>query len=291
MEGPLRLGASAYGYGLNVSQSCRFRHVVAHSGGLPGFGSQMRWLPDYGVAIVTLGNLTYASWGGVVGEAFEALHRTGALKPRVTQPSPALLAAREGVERLLARWDDRVADGLAADNLDLDMPRDRRRRSFEELRRVHGACRPGGVIEAENALRGQWTLACERGAIRVAVTLAPTAPPRVQALDTTSIPALGEKMRRVVERLAGLTSRLEESTLAAIAAPGAKESLRATLRASAPWGSCRPGEARSGDGDAHAGVRLECAHGPLDADVGLEKESGRLKTLRLAPASDETCVP
>jgi CubicO group peptidase (beta-lactamase class C family) len=291
VESPLRLGAGAYGYGLGVSQSCRFRHVVAHSGGLPGFGSQMRWLPDYGVAIVALGNLTYASWGGVVGEAFEALHRTGALKPRVTQPSPALLTAQESVDRLLARWDDRVADGLAADNLDLDVPRERRRRSFEELRSVHGACRPGGPIEAENALRGQWTLACSRGAIRVAITLAPTVPPRVQALETTSIPALGERMQHVVKRLAGLTSRFEAAALAEIAAPGAERSLRTTLTAAAPWGSCRPGEARSGDGDAQAVIGLECERGRLHADVALDKGSGRLRTLRLAPPSDETCVP
>jgi CubicO group peptidase (beta-lactamase class C family) len=291
VEGPLRMGAGGYGYGLGISQSCRFPYVVAHSGGLPGFGSQMRWLPEYGVAIVALGNLTYASWAGVVGEAFEALHRTGALKPRVPQPSPALLAAREGVDRLLARWDDRVADGLAADNLDLDVPRERRRRLFEELRQTHGACRADGAIEVENALRGQWTLACEHGRLRVAVTLAPTVPPRVQALDTTSIPALGASMRRAVERLAGLTSRLEEAALAEIAAPGAEGPLRATLAAAAPWGSCRPGEARRGDGDAQAVVRLDCERGRLDADVALDKESGRLKSLRLAPASGETCVP
>ena len=291
VEGPLRMGAGGYGYGLGVSQSCRFRHVVAHSGGLPGFGSQMRWLPEYGVAIVVLGNLTYANWAGAVGEAFETLHRTGSLKPRVPQPAPALLAARESVDRLLAHWDDRVADSLSADNLDLDVPRERRRRLFEKLQRAHGACRPEGPIEAENALRGQWTLACEHGRLRVAVTLAPTAPPRVQALDTTSIPALGETMRRVVDRLAGLTSRFEEATLAEIAARGAEGPLRATLTAAAPWGSCRPGEARSGDGDAQAVIRFECERGRLDADVALDRESGRLKSLRLASPSDETCVP
>ena len=95
---------------------------------------------------------------------------------------------------------------LAADNLELDVPRARRRQEFEELRVRHGACHPDGALAAENALRGAWTLACERGRLRVSVTLAPTLPPRVQALETTSMPALGEGMRHAVERLAGLTA-------------------------------------------------------------------------------------
>ena len=41
-----RLDAGGYGYGLVVTHDLRFGHVVNHSGGLPGFGSDMRWLPD-----------------------------------------------------------------------------------------------------------------------------------------------------------------------------------------------------------------------------------------------------
>ena len=88
-----------------------------------------------------------------------------------------------------------------------------------------------------------------------------------------------------------LRARSTLSALAEIAAPGAERMLRATLNAAAPWGSCRPGEARSGDGDAQAVIGLECQHGRLNADVALDKGSGRLRSLRLAPPSDETCVP
>ena len=37
--------------------------------------------------------------------------------------------------------------------------------------------------EVENALRGQWTMNCEKGKLQVAITLAPTMPPRVQFLS------------------------------------------------------------------------------------------------------------
>ena len=57
------------------------RAIVAHSGGLPGYGSLMRWLPDYGVGIIAFGNVTYTGWGNAVGSAIDRLDRTGGLRP------------------------------------------------------------------------------------------------------------------------------------------------------------------------------------------------------------------
>ena len=48
----------------------------------------------------------------------------------------------------------------------------------------------------ENALRGQWTIPCERGALRVSITLAPTMPPLVQFLDITHVPTPEPPKRR-----------------------------------------------------------------------------------------------
>jgi CubicO group peptidase (beta-lactamase class C family) len=188
--GALQLAAGGYGFGLGISQTCSFRHVVAHGGGLPGFGSIMRWLPEYGVGIIAFGNLTYTSWGRVVGHAFDLLARTGGLQARVPQPSAALVSARDAVSRLVTRWDDQLADGIAAENLFLDRSRDRRRAELEDLHARYGACAPlPGFDVVENALRGRWTMDCERGKLQVAITLAPTMPPRVQFLAVTSAPA------------------------------------------------------------------------------------------------------
>jgi CubicO group peptidase (beta-lactamase class C family) len=185
---PLRLTAVGYGYGLGARTTCKFRHVVSHGGGLPGFGSLMLWLPEHGVALVGLANLTYAGWGGAFGDALDALEKTGALKPRAPQPSPALLAAQAGVDRLYDAWDDAAFDALAADNLVLDEPRDARRAALAALKEKHGACGPA-PIQAENALRGSWTRACERGEVTLRLTLAPTQPPKVQLLSAKSGPA------------------------------------------------------------------------------------------------------
>jgi CubicO group peptidase (beta-lactamase class C family) len=182
--GGLQLNSGGYGFGLRISQNCQFNQIVAHSGGLPGFGSLMQWLPDYGVGIIAFGNVTYTGWGGVVNQAFDALTRTGGLEPRVQQPSATLIEMRDAVSRLVMNWDDKLADDIAAMNLYRDRAKDRRKREIEAVRAKVGVCTaPTTFDHVENALRGQWTMKCERGELRVSITLAPTIPPRVQHLE------------------------------------------------------------------------------------------------------------
>jgi CubicO group peptidase (beta-lactamase class C family) len=189
-SGALQLTSGGYGYGLRVAQNCAFRTIVSHTGGLPGFGSVMTWLPDYGVGIVAFGNLTYTGWGGIATTALEALVKKGELRPRMPAPSAALTDARDKVSRLVASWDDRLADSIAAENLFLDQTKDRRRAEIERLRAPVGACTPGsGFDNVENALRGSWTMSCEKGKLEVAITLAPTMPPTVQFLSVRPAPA------------------------------------------------------------------------------------------------------
>ena len=188
-SGPLQLNVGGYGFGLRVSQTCAFRHVVAHSGGLPGYGSQMRWLPEYGIGIIAFGNLRYTGWAKPIDQALDALGRTGALQPRIAQPSRALNGARDAVSRLLIGWDDALAARIAADNLFLDESAERRRAAIDRLRQKVGGCTaPTSFDHVENALRGDWTMTCERGRLQVAITLAPTMPPMVQYLDVSEAP-------------------------------------------------------------------------------------------------------
>jgi hypothetical protein len=146
----------------------------------------MRWLPEYGVALIAMGNRTYTGWGGVFNQALELLLKTGALTPRMPEPSAALIKARDEVSQLVIKWDDQRADRMAAVNLFLDRSRDRRRREIEGLRDKVGACKPTDRFTfVENALRGTWRLSCERGDLDVAITLAPTMPPSVQYLEVS----------------------------------------------------------------------------------------------------------
>ena len=81
------------------------------------------------------------------------------------------------------KWDDALADRIAAQNLYLDRSKERRHGEIEGLRSKTGACTaPTKFDYVENALRGQWTMSCEKGALQVSITLAPTMPPSVQSL-------------------------------------------------------------------------------------------------------------
>src|SRR5579862_8461846 len=52
---------SAYGFGLFVEEYSDLGRVVSHSGGYPGFGSNMRWHPATGTGVIALGNSTYSA--------------------------------------------------------------------------------------------------------------------------------------------------------------------------------------------------------------------------------------
>jgi CubicO group peptidase (beta-lactamase class C family) len=186
--GAITLSAGGYGYGLGVRESCLFHIVVSHTGGLPGFGSIMLWLPDYGVGIVGLGNVTYTSWRAPVDQALDALARTGALEPRAPTPAPILTERRDQVTRLVSSWDDALADSVAAMNLYLDETKDRRRAAIEKVRdAAGGSCQAEGPFVAANALRGRWRMRCAKGDLVVSITLAPTIPAGVQHLDVRPI--------------------------------------------------------------------------------------------------------
>ncbi len=184
--GALTLSAGGYGYGLGIRQSCVFRTSVSHTGGLPGFGSLMRWLPEHGVGIIALGSLTYTGWTPIAEDAFNMLLATGGLVPRDPQPSAVLVTRRDQVSRLVNQWSQPLADSLAAMNLFRDETADRRQAQIGSLVRAAGGnCRAVEPFVVENALRGRWLMQCATGTLAVNITLAPTEPAQVQFLSVT----------------------------------------------------------------------------------------------------------
>ncbi len=49
-----------YGMGLRLFDDTRLGYLVSHSGGLPGYGSNMIWHPERQLALISLANITYA---------------------------------------------------------------------------------------------------------------------------------------------------------------------------------------------------------------------------------------
>lgn len=292
VDGPLQFSVGTYGYGLGVTQDCRFTHVVAHGGGLPGYGSLMRWWPEYGVGMIAMSNLTYGGFGGLFTDAATALYRTGAMQPRVVQPSQVLLAAQKDVSQLVIKWDDPLASRIAADNLFLDETASRRAARIRELNAKHGVCTPATTIDAENALRGRWRMPCERGWLDVNITLAPTMPPLVQFINVQSILPPDAGMTKTFDAIMKLMSAWDAKTAETFAAPGFDlEKLRRQISASSDWGTCKLGETISGDGKRESAVKLTCERGNLLARISVDPETNRVKTIDLVPTREQRCVP
>jgi CubicO group peptidase (beta-lactamase class C family) len=289
---PVVATAASYAYGLGVRRDCRFAQAVGHGGGLPGFGSYMGWLPEYGVGLFAMTNLTYTGPGSAVDQAFDILRKTGALKPRELPVAPVLESTRAAIVRLWDKWNDAEAEALAADNLFLDRPAAERRKTIEQLKEDLGACRPSGDIEPENLLRGKFRMTCEQGHVDVYFTLAPTQPPKVQSLGYVPARTPDDRMKSAAETVASLIMTFQEESLAALAAPSLDRArLQRQLDALRVfYGACRVGETLGGDGRQTARLRLECDRGPLNVSLRLD-ENHKLTSASFSRPPDVTCVP
>jgi CubicO group peptidase (beta-lactamase class C family) len=183
VAGGLSASETGYGFGLRVTSDCRFEQIVAHGGGLPGFGSYMEWLPDHGVGMFAMATLTYSGPSGPISQAWDAMLETGGLRKRELPPTTLQTAMRDHILNLWRRWDDAEAKRIAAVNFFLDAPSAERQAEIRALKNEVGECTDAGPVMPENWMRGQFNMTCAKGTVGVFFTLAPTQPPAVQHLS------------------------------------------------------------------------------------------------------------
>ena len=278
--------AGGYGYGLMIWHERDGQRHVGHPGGLPGYGTLMRWVPELGLSAILLANVTYAKCEEPVRRALELVAREAALPRRTVRVDPGLLAARDAVDGLVERWDDAAAARLFTGNVDLDRPLSERRAELEELRGRHGALRREGELEHDDALRGSWRLRGERGHVDLAITLAPTVPPLVQTLSVESVLPPSGALAALASSAARLASEPAAGELAALLAPGADadEARRGLGVAAALYGPFGEPEAIAGDGATTSTLRLPSPRGDVELELELDGSGARLARLVLRPA-------
>jgi CubicO group peptidase (beta-lactamase class C family) len=177
---PERIDGGGYGLGLFVAHDTRFGHFVSHSGGLPGYGSNMRWLPGRGVGVIALGNSTYVPMSMMARRMLEILDEHGLAPGVPPAPSAALLNAAQRLAGLLSNWTDGAARELFADNVELDDSFERRARRAAALTTRLGALTLERVT-TDTPMRGQATMRHVDGTeCRIDLELSPLVPPRVQ---------------------------------------------------------------------------------------------------------------
>jgi len=184
--------ANGYGFGLQVRQDANLGRMVTHSGGLPGYGSNMLWAVVRGVAVIALANVTYAPMADLTMQLLVELHRHGVLQAEPAPDAPLLLEASSRLVELLSSWSDETATVLFADNVALDESFDRRSAAARAIVARHGALELVRV-EPVTAARG---VAVARGTtsgaeVRIDLLLAPLAGGPVQrysVVETTAAP-------------------------------------------------------------------------------------------------------
>jgi CubicO group peptidase (beta-lactamase class C family) len=171
---------TAYCYGLGWMKDCEGRMYIAHSGGLPGFGSQWRFMPDYGIGIVSFANRTYAPMGFVNMKILDTIIKIAGLQPMQLPPSKILEQRKNDLIKILPDWNNAQQSGIFAENFFPDYPVDSLRKEAKLLFDKAGRILTVKEMKPENQLRGSFIIVGEKMNIEVYFTLSPENPPLIQ---------------------------------------------------------------------------------------------------------------
>ena len=174
---------AAYCYGLGWTKDCEGKTWIGHSGGLPGFGSNWRFYPDYGIGVVCFANLTYAPTSNFNLAVMDTIMKLASLEPRTLPLSPVLSQRKEQLVKLFPHWTNAAATGIFAENFFPDKPLDSLKKLSATLLEKAGTIKRVGDLVPENQLRGSFILEGEKSDIQVFFTLTPEKIPLIQQLD------------------------------------------------------------------------------------------------------------
>ena len=172
--------ASAYSYGLGWMRDCDGKVYIAHSGGLPGFGSQWRIMPDYGIGVVAFANLTYAPTGGINMRVLDTIIKMAGLQKRAIVPSKILEQRKNDLLKILPAWSNAERSGIFAENFFPDYPIDSLRKHATDLYNKAGKIISISALKPENQLRGTFIIEGQKINMEVYFTLSPENPPLIQ---------------------------------------------------------------------------------------------------------------
>jgi len=171
----------SYGFGLQVLDEPDLGSVVSHSGGFPGYGSNMRWLRGRRLGVITLANSTYAPMTELGALIMDDVARQTDTSSTARPHSGLLVGFAGRLVDLLNEWDDAVADDLFADNVASDD-------SYERRAAAARAAGPLRITAVEPINDARATVRCIDAAahdVTVTFALAPTLPHQIQIYEAT----------------------------------------------------------------------------------------------------------
>jgi CubicO group peptidase (beta-lactamase class C family) len=171
---------TAYCFGLGWMKDCDGKTYISHSGGLPGFGSQWRIMPDYGIGVVAFANRTYAPMGTANLRALDTLIKIAGLQPRQLKPSKILEQRKNELMKILPGWDNAMQSGIFAENFFKDYPIDSLKKQAKDLFSRAGKIISIKEMKPENLLRGNFIIEGTKINMEVYFTLSPENPALIQ---------------------------------------------------------------------------------------------------------------
>jgi CubicO group peptidase (beta-lactamase class C family) len=178
-DGATRNNVGGYGMGLLIMHHDQLGEIAGHSGGLPGYGSNMRWVKGTGVGVVALANMTYARMADTTARVLDALHAGGVASGPTIALAPALSTAGLALFELLMNWSDSGAEAVFADNVAPDQSYHERRLAAAALAGRYPGLRLARM-EAESHTTGRLVAHGLADEIVIEFSLAPLRGGRVQ---------------------------------------------------------------------------------------------------------------
>lgn len=178
MSGRKVITTNSYSYGLNWMNDADSRISIGHSGGLPGFGSNWRFMPEYGIGVILFANVTYAPTSLLNISILDTIVRLAQLKPRVVSVSPILTLRQSELITSLQNW-NHPASVFAVNFFD-DYPKEMLLQQSADLFKQVGKIIKINPMSADNQLRGYCIIDCEKGQLKLSFTLSPENPACIQ---------------------------------------------------------------------------------------------------------------
>lgn len=179
--------AVAYCYGLRWSEDCDGVVSVGHSGGLPGFGSNWAMLPDYGLAIMSFVNCTYAGTAAINAGILDSILAVTGLERRTLPASEILKKRAQELVPFLQDWKKAESSGLFGENFFLDASAAIRQREAAAVFAKAGPIRKVREIVPENQLRGTFIMEGTTSDVAVFFTLTPEPNPLFQVVRIRTV--------------------------------------------------------------------------------------------------------
>lgn len=171
---------TAYAYGLGWTKDCESRVYVGHSGGLPGFGSNWKIMPEYGIGIISFSNLTYAPTSLINLKVLDTLIAITKLQSKQLPASAILNQRKNELINLLPEWKNPEATHIFAENFFMDYFPDSLRKEAVSIFNKAGKIIHIQELIPENNLRGSFIMEGENNDIEISFTLTPENPPLIQ---------------------------------------------------------------------------------------------------------------